>query len=290
MSKEKTNVQTSDDKRQLEKDQIQKAVAADQVKPRCRICGKYTDYKTSPQCFGHGGGNGGGNGGEDSDEKSSKDDAIILAKIVSQADRGNQVEAIGEISRTIALKPQIKLNDKKFNSEIISEVLSKKLLVIANDREKGILTFKLFCDVNLLSVEKKNELKKFVNAIQNALNAVKKEKGLSADCCTIEKDKDGNILSLRITLPTPTLYDIFIQRLASEHLLPMQSIVQQKNGKVIYPEGTNHFNPTPLATKPTPTNKKSIDDEEVHKTDKSQEKKSSIPPKSPLDGLKPKGL
>ncbi len=92
-------------------------------------------------------------------------------------------------------------------------------------------------------------------------------------------------MSLRISLPTPTLYDAFIQRLASKNLLPVQNIEQQKNEKVVYPEGTNHFNPTPLSNKPTPENKKTIE-EEIQKTG---QKKSSIHPKSPLDGLKPKG-
>lgn len=286
MPKDKVSTEkTIDNKEQLDKDRIQKETAADKAKPRCPICGKYTDKMTSPQCFGHGGGGGSGSGGGDSGEKASIDDATALAKSPSQVDKGNQVEATSIIGSSIALTPQLESNDIKFNPEVISELLSKKLLTIDNDREKGILTIKLLCDPNLLSAEQKNELKKFVNAILNELNEFKKEKGLSADCYTIEKDKEGNILSLRIALPTPTLYDAFIQRLASKNLLPVQNTQQQKNEKVVYPEDKNHFSPTPLSTKPTPENKKSIEDE-IQKTG---EKKSSIKPKSPLDGLKPKG-
>lgn len=272
-----------DKKQQLENNRTREA-AADKAKPRCSICGKYTDKKTSPQCFGHGGGGGGSSGGESGD-KAGKDDATILSKSPSQVDTGNKAET-SAIGSNVALTSQLELNDIKFNPEVISELLSKKLLVIDNDREKGILTIKLQCDPNSLSPEQRNELKKFVNAVLNELNEFKKEKGLSADCYKIEKDKDGNILSLRIALPTPTLYDSFIQRLASKNLLPVQNIEQIKNEKNVYPEGANHFNPTPLSTKLTPENKKPIEDESQ------KAEKSSIHPKSPFDGLKgpkPKG-
>lgn len=291
MSKEKVATEKLVDiKQQLEKDRIQKDILADKAKPKCQICGKYTDKKTSPQCFGHGGPGGGGSGGGDSGEQAGKDDAAILAKSTSQFEKESQEETISAIDSRLALIPQVELNDIKFNPEVISELLSRRLLFIDNDRERGILSFKLLCDPDILSSDYKNELKKFVNALLNELDQFKKDHRLSADCYTITKDRNGNILSLRIALPTYALYEAFIQRLASRHLLPVQNIQQHINGKVVYPEGQNHFNPTPLSTRPAPANKKSSGDEEADKSDKSQKRKSSIVrPKSPLDGPRPKG-
>lgn len=272
-----------DKKQQLEKERLREALA-DKAKPRCTICGKYTDKKTSPQCFGHGGGAGGGGSG--SSETKGSDAASTHTKTSSQSESKNPIEATIAITSSIAAIPQFDSHDIKFNPEVISELLSKKLLMIDNDRDKGVLTIKLQCDPNLLSQEQKDELKRYVNAILKELNELKKEKGISADCYTLQKDKDENILSLRISLPNPTLYDEFIQRLANRNLLPQQNIAQHKNEKVTYPEDGNHFKPTPFSNKPTPDNKKSK--EELIQNQ--GEKKSGIKPKSPLDGFKPKGF
>jgi hypothetical protein len=284
----KNDKKINDKKQQLEKDRTKEEAAADKAKPRCFICGKYTDKKTSPQCFGHGGGGGGSSGGG-SEEKAGKDDATLSsAKSSGGSDTGSKAELKAtNVRSNIATKPQLDLTvkDIKFNPKIISELLSKKILVIDNDKEKGMLTIKLLLDPNSLSQEQRNELKKFMNAILNELNEFKKEKNITANCYTIQKDKDGNIMALSIALPTPTLYDAFIQRLANKNLLPIQNIEQEKNKKVAYPQDGNHFNPSPLSTRPTPENK-NIAEEEAQNTGK---KKSHIKPKSPADGLKPKG-
>jgi len=296
MPKDKIAIEKPDEKKhQLEKDRIRKDMV-DQAKPKCRICGKYL-YE-APQCFGHGGGGGGGGGGS-SGESASKDGSKVIdgtpGKTTDTVTQAANVMKEGVADMSLGLQPQ--LGEKTFNPEVISELLSNKILVIDNDRDKGILAIKLQCHPDSLSVEQKNELKKFVNAILNELNEFKKENGISADCKTIEKDKDGNILSLLITLPTPILYDAFVQRLASKNLLPIQNIEQQAKEKVVYQEDINHFNPTPLSTKPTPSEnrgEKSAEDEETHTIEKQgipqeEKKSSSIHPKSPLDGLKPKG-
>lgn len=286
MPNNKITKQSVATKQQFEKGRVQKEMAADKAKPHCPICGKYTDKKTSPQCFGHGGGGvGSSSGGGGSDQKAVKDDAKPQAKPVGNVDQGSHVQAASVIVTSHTPTKHFEKKDERFNREVISDLLSKNILSIDNDREKGILTIKLLCDVSVLSSEHKAELKKFVNNILNELNEFKKENGLSADCYTLKKDKDGNILSLQITLPTPTLYDAFIQRLASKHILPLQNVAHNKNEKIVYPEGVNLFESTPLSTKPTPGNKKLIDKE----IEENSKIKSSIRPKSPLDGLKPKG-
>jgi hypothetical protein len=238
--------------------------------------------KTSPQCFGHGGGGGG------SSESTSKGEGKGLdntpSKTADTVAQSSNVMTDRMTDLSLGLQPQ--LGEKPFNPEIISELLSKRLLLIDNDRELGTLTIKLLCNPKDLSPEQRNELKKFVDTILRELEEFKKENGISNSCKLLEQDKEGNILSLRIALPTPTLYDAFIQRLASKNLLPLQNIEQKPKERVAYQEGINHFNPTPLSTKPTPENKKTVEDE-LQKAEK-----SSIHLKSPFDGLKgpkPKG-
>jgi hypothetical protein len=97
-------------------------------------------------------------------------------------------------------------------------------------------------------------------------------------------------LSLRISFPTPALYDAFILRLANKFLLPKQNVDQQNDKKVVYADGVNHFNPTPFSVKPTPEKKKLLDNEEAQKASKSQDAPNSpFRLRSLLDGLKPKG-
>lgn len=267
------------DKHQQEKNRIQKDIA-NKAKPRCRICGKFL-YEP-PQCFGHGGG---GSGSESASETTNKDDGKGLSSnsnkksdIISSASSAKtSILPITNSTKTMPLTND--KNDKKFNTKIISELLSKKLLVLNNDREKGSLTIKLLCDLMLLSREQKSELNKFIVAILKELEEFKKENNISASCHIMKQDKEGNITSLQVTLPKPDLYDTFIQRLVSKHLLPLQNIKQQENQKITYPEDVDCFNPTPFPTKPTPSGKKNSDEEK---------EETHIRPKSPIDRLKTK--
>lgn len=268
-----------DEKKQhLENDRTREA-AADKAKPRCSICGKYTDKKTSPQCFGHGGGGGGGGSSGESTSKGEgkglDNTPSITTDVVASS---NNVMTERMTDPSFGLQPQF--DEKPFNPEIISELLSKRLLLIDNDRDLGTLTIKLLCNLKDLSPEQRNEFKKFIDTILNELEEFKKENGISNRCNLPEYDKEGNILSLRIALPTQTFYEAFILRLASKNLLPIQNIEQKAKERVTYQEGINLFNPTPLSAKPIPSANRKAEDEEAHK-------KSSIRPKSPLDGLKP---
>ncbi len=174
-----------------------------------------------------------------------------------------------------------------FNSDIISDLLSKKILSIDNNRDSGILTIK--CIPNLLSNEQKKELDKFIEAILKQLNEFKKEKGIVTDC--VKKDNEGNI---HITLPTPKMYDEFIKLLARKNLLPKQVIEQKEDKQPAFKEGINHFNATSFSTKlmPPPSKSKFIDaglnKTELNNLSKQDEIKSSIRPRSPSDGPKPK--
>jgi len=286
-----------DKKEQERQDTIKKEQAEESNRVRCKICHK----ETFPvrRCFGHdsGGGSGGGGSG-DSEEKVSSDDnapTTFVEKIMNMASQiaSAITQAIDGTNINITQQPY-SVNENTFNSEVISDLLSKKLLLIENNRDSGILTIKLQCNQDVLSEEQRKELGKFVDTILKELDSFKKEKKISADCAILEKDHAGNFLSLRIHLPKPTLYDEFIQRLARKNLLPTQVLAQQGKEQIVYQEGMNHFKQTPFSTKLThPTNKKikSIDEEKYAAGKKSiEEKSSSIRPRSPLDGLKPKGF
>lgn len=226
----------------------------------CSIC---RANRVPPPCRGHGGQSG---GGSDSEKKADKSDKQAPANTPGQLiDTMGQVvvNATTQALDYKGLSQQSQLTEKIFNQEIISDLLSKNILVINNDRDSGILTIKLQCKPNLLSEEQKNEFKKFVDTILEELDEFKKEKGILTNCETVEQDNVGNFLSLRITLPTPTAYDAFIQRLASKNLLLKQNIEQKEN--VAYEENMNHFNPTPLSMKPSPILNKGVKSTEDEK-------------------------
>lgn len=275
-----------DKKKQQLEAEITKEAAIEKAKPRCSICGKYTDKKSSPQCFGHGGGGGGdGPSGDSAAKTEGKGLETTPEKTTDTVTQSNKYVITAQ-RIDLSLDLQSRLDDKPFNPEIISELLSNRMLLIDSDRELGALTIKLLCHPRDLSPEQRNEFKKFVNTIIKELEEFKKENGISTNCKVIGHDSDGNILSLRIALPSTTLYEAFIQRLASKHLLPLQNIEQKSKEKVTYQEGINLFNPTLLSTKPTPSANRKTEDDEALKDESKSGKKSSIRPKSPLDGLK----
>jgi hypothetical protein len=92
-------------------------------------------------------------------------------------------------------------------------------LQISNDRESKTLSIILQCDSNLLPKEQRQELNKFIRAIQKELEIYKKENGIFHDCIKIIHDKNGNAISLQVKLTNLDLYDGFIQRLAN-NLVP----------------------------------------------------------------------
>jgi len=224
--------------------------AEETMKTRCKSC--FKEIAPVRRCGGHGG----GGGGSDSGDEASNDDGLEAAADstfgVNPTNTMTDELIFGSADwESMILQP----DDLDFDEVILSELLADGLLVINNDPDKGILTFELRCSPNALSQVQRDELKKYFNAIQKELEQFKEENGIADECKKISKDAAGNILSLRITLPTPTLYDAFIQRLADQHLIPLQNVDQKNNKRVEYPKG-NLFNPTPFAIKPTPLDDK----------------------------------
>jgi len=239
-------------------------------KPRCNACLKYTDKKSKPQCTGHGASSG-SSGGEASGDKAAHDDA----KSITQTQATIMIEKLLDgmtISKNLEfterLIPTLELD---FNSEAISDLITNELLLITNDKDNGTLSISLQCHPRQLADNHRGELEKYVNAILNVMSAFKQENGINADCYRLRKDKDGNFMTLHISLLSPALYDTFIQRLQNLCLLPLIRNNQH-----------NQFHPTPISTKLTASGKKNEDNDVA-------DPNQSIRPKSPLDGLKPKG-
>lgn len=242
----------------------------------CPVC---RSVKSSKQCPGHAPGVESGGGGDYVSDQSTQDDAILINKPTpTDNDANPQEDELDDVEL-------FALDELKFNPEVIAYLLSNRMLLIDNNLDLGTLTIRLLCDPNLLSIEQKHELRKFVNEILLVLEKFKNENRIAAKCNLVEQDKDGNILSVRIALPSPTLYEAFILQLSKQNLLPIKNINQQPNEKIIYGAGDNVFNPSPLSMKPAPANSKKLtEDEELE-----EQKSSFLRPKSPRDGLKPLG-
>lgn len=260
----------------LNKEKIKEAEkkdsAAEAVKVRCKTC--FKEIAPTPRCFGHGGGGGGGSdAGSDkaSDEKASPGED----KSLTQSD--NIVETTDELLSDFAAMGDSK--DLKFDPEIIAELIAQGLLLVDSDRESMTLTIKLLYEFNTLTEEQRDGLKKFMEVIIKEFNEFKEENSLSDDCMKLIPDEKGNILALRITLPTLVLYDAFIQRLAN-NLVPMPNQKAQEKDEVTKDQ---RLAPNPLSMKPKPSNKdklykqEKIEPIEPKKVGEEEEQKSFNP-------------
>ncbi|HAT1795653.1 TPA: hypothetical protein JBL19_01530 [Legionella pneumophila] len=200
------------------KETEKKEVALEAAKTRCPVC--FKEIAPKRLCSGH------GSGASESDSATSdktSEKKVSPGKENSLTKPQKTVETTDE---WIGEFDSRSLDEKSFDPEIIAELINKGLLLIDNDRELMKLNIKLLCEPNSLTEEQKEELKKFIEAIITEFNKFKEENHLSTDCMQINQDEEGNILSLRINMPTLALYDVFIQRLANNYLAPT---VQEKD-------------------------------------------------------------
>lgn len=278
----------------LVKDKIKKDANKEANVQRCKECHKITFPPELKQCFGHAGGGGGGGGGDE--KQKAAPEGLVLKPRRDQAP-GQAVESSMQIldddvkntrdNRELELTPDRDLEkDKEFDPELISELLFNELLKIDNDLDSGTLTIALVkmlqLNPKLLSEYERAELQKYMRAILQELEKFKQEKGIKGREPEVVKNGE-DIVSLRITLPTPELYVEFIQRLAKQLLLPQQNVNQSKpHEKISYPKDTNLFSMTPFGTRLTPNAAPKVLEEENKHAKHTR-------PKTILDGLKPKG-
>ncbi|HAT1973112.1 hypothetical protein SC406_11170 [Legionella pneumophila serogroup 1] len=201
------------------KETEKKEAAVETAKTRCPVC--FKEIAPKRLCSGHGSGAG------ESDSDSATSDKTSEKKVSPGKENSltKPQKTVETTSEWIGELDSRSLAEKSFDPEIIAELINKGLLLIDNDRELMKLNIQLLCDPNSLTEEQKEELKKFIEAIITEFNKFKEENHLSTDCMQINQDEEGNILSLRINMPTLALYDVFIQRLAN-NLVPT---VQEKD-------------------------------------------------------------
>lgn len=235
--------------------EAKKEASTEATRTRCKTC--FKEIAPKRMCGGHGSGGGGGSGSDNVDTPGND---------FSSSPKSNKsIEFTSELSTITTLMNDSEIIDplsQPFNPKIIAELIAKGLLDVINDRESMTLTIKLMCDPKSLSQEERLELKKFNEAILKELNQFKVENIISIDCVDITRSAEGDMLSLRITLPTLALYDAFIQRLAN-NLLPPQTMELKTKDKA---EEAHHNTPTPFSMEPKYSNSLKSKDEEEQKT------------------------
>jgi len=265
------------EKKEKNKEAEKKEAAAEGAKQRCKTC--FKEIAPKRLCSGHGGGGGGGDSATSSktseEEASFGEDKSLTKprKVVETAD-----EMIGEFGS------EELDSESSFDPEIIAELIAKGLLLVDSDRESRTLTIKLLCEPNVLTEEQRDELKKFMEAIIKEFNAFKEENNLSDDCMKIIQDEEGNILSLRITMPTLALYDAFIQRLAN-NLVPIPNPKAQEKDEVTKDQGLAP-NPFSMEPKPSISKREEIEPSKDIEPKKEEEEEQEIFNPSPFN-MKP---
>lgn len=233
---------------QINKEKQQQDAASEDMKTRCKICFRETSPRR--QCGGHGGGGGGG-GGESSDPSARNDTSnASQANSTIRGPASSIPHEILEGGWDKEAAAEFEIDEESFNPEVIADLLERNLISIDNDRELETLTIKLRFNPENLTQEENDQFTKFVNSIVKQLEAFKEENGIAASCKKIELNNKGNILSLRVVLPTTKLYDAFIQRLAT-NLLPAPHFNRDQQTKPEHQQSINPLNVHPLSTKPT---------------------------------------
>lgn len=215
LSKEKEKIKEAENKES----------ADEAAKVRCKTC--FKEIAPNRLCSGHG--SGGGGGGDSATSDNASEGKANPGEDKSFTKPGKIVETTDE--QPGAFDSEKLISESSFDPKIIADLIGKGLLLVDNDRESLTLTIKLLCEPDDLTEEEIEELKKFMEAILTEFNAFKEENDLSRDCVEIVQDGKGNVVSLRITMPTLALYDAFIQRLAN-NLVPIPGLKAQEKDEV----------------------------------------------------------
>ncbi|WP_454785742.1 hypothetical protein [Legionella sp. WA2024007413] len=226
---------------QFRKEAEKKEAAEEAAKVRCRVC--FKEIAPKRVCSGHG-------ANRDSSENS---DATSIKASEKKANPGEDnfltkprklVITTDELIGNSDLEP---LDEQRFDSKIIEELIIQGRLLVDNDRESKTLTIKLLCEYNSLTEEQRRELKKFLEVIIKDFHKFTEEHHLAEACAQVSLDKEGTITSLRITMPTLAIYDEFIRGLANNLLPKVQVKDKLKNDQSAVP------NPRSMELKPFPS-------------------------------------
>lgn len=262
---------------QFRKEAEKKEAAEEGAKVRCPTC--FKEIAPKRLCSGHGAGGSGGDSAtsdkKTSEEKASPGEDKFLTK--SGKVVGSEDELVGVFG-----SEELDL-ESGFDPEIIEKLIADGKLLVDSDRESMTLKLELQCEPNELTPKQRHELKKFMEAIINEFSEFKEENHLSDDCIQILQDEEGNIHSLRITMPTLALYDAFIQQLAN-NLVPVPSPKAQERDEVTKEQS---FALNPLSREPRPSNKDQSSTQEANEIhNKSEDGEQEIFNPSPFN-MKP---
>lgn len=246
------------------KEAEKKESADEAAKVRCKVC--FKEIAPKRLCSGHGGGGSGRSDSASSDKKSEGKASQGEDKSLTTSHQ-QVAEAIGALIDEFS-SGKLDLGSS-FDPEIIAELIAKEQLLVDSDRESRTITIKLLCDPSILTEEQREELAKFMGAITAEFNKFQEEHNLSDNCLKINQEEKGNILSLRITMPTLALYDAFTQQLAN-NLVPIRSLNAQKREDVTK---VPNLIPNPLSMEPRPLDKSSEQEEVEHDMDVEPQKK-----------------
>ena len=164
-------------------------------------------------------------------------------------------------AKTLDTEDVKKLNDilnTQFNPEILADLMngSLKLISIKNEADIGKLTIEwnlAFLSQATLSGEVKQELIRFINAIEKELETFINQNGIQAGGFTKDIKMDNNTgmpKSLVITFANRNHYENFYKQL-DQNVLSKINNVEVKDRKHDVANSENKFNPTPksLSTK-----------------------------------------
>lgn len=259
--------------------EIQRKEFADEsAKVRCRAC--FKEIAPTRRCFGHGAG---GGGESNAGSGNSAEEETILTEDKSLAQSEKVITTIDELSGKLVFmedadEPNLEFS---FAPELIEVLIDHGKLLVDSERDTLTLTIKLLCEHKDLSEDQKEELKKFMKAIIKEFSTFKKENNLSDDCIKIIKDENRVILSLHLNMPTLTLYDSFIQRLASKLVpLTISRVPEKYEALNEQPNIINPFSMKPKFVNKDKSSKQAVD-AEVHTAMKNEEQEIFNP--SPFD-------
>lgn len=231
---------------QTQQKELLKKLQDEQATKRfCKICKK--EIRPAYRCSCAGGGPGADSSpSADTNEKgaSATGSGVTSDTTMSQSGSTKVSASHDGISTTVkpTLTPTVTLR------ELLANLIKKNLLTF--DSNQGLATLTIQCDPKKLTEAERNAVRELTKEILQELEDFKNKNKLSdKDCIVkIEKNENGDISSLKITIPNQKLYNQFISQLKEKGLVP-QSLGADNQHKHDKP---SHTSPSPLRTKPTP--------------------------------------
>jgi hypothetical protein len=235
---------------QEDQEEIQDDIQSLIERNSCAIC----KANKLPICKGHGAGKGGGgSGGDTIEERAQEPEQVEIGKQTQYAQESTSGDLI--------IDEELVAQSSVMNLFDLEQLFD--LLLINNDSERGVITFRPKSNL-CLSFDDEKQVQEFIRAIKMTFDQFKialEKRGISVDGFTATTNKN----ELMIRISSPKYFDVFVQQLVSNNLLPKAyapELEQQKNKSARF---------TPLAMTPSFQTKKDEEKDEEEKTAESEE-------------------